>query len=76
MARYDLLAKGGTLIAPAQGTHASGDIAFAGGLVPAGAADIPPNQARQRLTRQIIKGRRRIYAPGPPRPAPPVHTNR
>ena len=45
MAIYDLLVKGGTLIDPAQGIHAPRDIAFAGGLVAAVAADIPTSQA-------------------------------
>ncbi len=56
---YDLLLKGGTLIDPAQGIHASRDLAFAGGRVAAIGDDLPRTQAAS-----AIDCSGRIVAPG------------
>jgi len=56
---YDLLIKGGTLIDPAQGLHASRDVAFAQGLVAAVATDIPASQAAQ-----VLDASGMLVAPG------------
>jgi dihydroorotase len=45
MASYDLVIKDGTLVDPAQGIHDRRDVAFAGGMVAAVAAEIPADQA-------------------------------
>ncbi len=56
---YDLLLKGGTLIDPAQGIHASGDLAFAGGRVAAIGDDLSRAQAAS-----VIDCSGRIVTPG------------
>jgi dihydroorotase len=57
--RFDLLLKGGTLIDPAQGIHASRDVAFAGGKVAAIGADLPGSDAAE-----VVDCGGHIVAPG------------
>jgi dihydroorotase len=59
MASYDLVIKRGTLVDPTQGIHDRRDIAFAGGMVAAVAADIPADQAGE-----TIDANGKIVAPG------------
>ena len=57
--KYDLLIKSGTLIDPAQGIHASKDVAFAQGAVAAVGDDLPAAEARE-----VIDARDRYVSPG------------
>ena len=59
MALYDLLIKGGTLLDPAQGLHATRDVALAQGVVAAVAEEIPSWQAAQ-----VLDATGRLVAPG------------
>jgi len=56
---YDLLIKNGTLIDPAQGIHASKDVAFAQGAVAAVGDDLPAAEARE-----VIDADDRYVSPG------------
>lgn len=57
--KYDLLLKGGTLVDPAQGIHATQDVAFVAGKVAAVADDLAAGDARE-----LIDCTGRIVAPG------------
>jgi dihydroorotase len=56
---YDLLLKGGTLIDPAQGIHASRDVAFTAGRVVAVGEDLPRAEAAE-----VVDCSGRLVAPG------------
>jgi dihydroorotase len=59
MATYDLLIQGGTLIDPAQGMHASRDVAFANGLVTAVGERLAAVQAAR-----VVDATGRLVTPG------------
>jgi dihydroorotase len=57
--RFELLLRGGTLVDPAQGIHATRDVAFAGGKVAAVGPDLPRADAGE-----VVDCSGRIVAPG------------